>query len=153
MDRPARYLEHFEPGLELVSPWHHVAQDELVDFAQAWDPEPFHVDPEAAARSPFGRLIASSSHLLALRTALVHRFPVRPVVIAGLGLDEVRFPTPLFVGDSVRLEARCLESRASSDPERGIVVMRGFLRRHEDGAQVLSFRETLLLARDPRRGE
>ena len=56
---PERYFEDFEPGQLLELGSHTVSEDEIVEFARRWDPQPFHVDPEAAKESVFGGLIAS----------------------------------------------------------------------------------------------
>jgi acyl dehydratase len=139
------YYEDLEPGASLVSPAHTIARDELVAFAQCWDPLPFHVD-EAAGVAAFGSLTAPGLYMLAIKQRLVHRLPPL-AVIASMGYDEVRFLAPLRPGDTVVLKAEWMERRPSaSKPDRGIVKIR-FTLLAQDGAAVLSHLDTVLVRR------
>ena len=141
------HFEDLEPGASLTSPVHVVDRDELVAFAQVWDPLPFHVD-EAAGVAAFGSLTAPGLYMLAIKQRLVHRLP--PIaVIASMGYDEVRFLAPLRPGDNVVLQAQWLERRPSgSKPDRGIVKIR-FSLVTKEGITVLSHLDTVLVRRRP----
>jgi acyl dehydratase len=124
-----------------------LARDEVVEFARAWDPQPFHVDEAAARRSLYGGLTASSLHLFAICTRLFFDHPARLAVLAMLGKDEVRFPNPARPGDVLTYTTECVEHRPSrSKPDRGIVVLADVLA-NAAGETVLSQRVTLLVAR------
>ena len=94
----------------------------IIDFARAWDPQPFHTDPEAARASVFGGLVASSAHLFAICTRLFfdHPDPIR--VVAMLGKDKLRLPNPARAGTTLTYETRCVDKRDSaSRADVGIV--------------------------------
>lgn len=76
---------------------------EIIEFARRFDPLPLHVDPAVAAASPFGGIIASAIHTLALFGSLAStRFIPRLALVAGKGMETVRFPTPVRPGDVLR---------------------------------------------------
>ena len=100
-----------------------VDQASIVAFAKEFDPQPFHVDPVAAAAGPFGGLIASGWHTAALvMRLLVENFLAAESSLGSAGLDELRWPHPVRPGDTLRVRATVVESRRSvSKPDRGIV--------------------------------
>jgi acyl dehydratase len=95
----------------------------IVAFAKEFDPQPFHVDPAAAAAGPYGGLIASGWHTAALvMRLLVENFLAAESSLGSAGLDELRWPHPVRPGDTLRVRATVVESRRSlSKPDRGIV--------------------------------
>ncbi len=101
-----------------------LAANAIVEFARVWDPQPAHVDAEAAARSPFGGLVASSAHLFAICTRLFADHEDRIAVVAMLGKDKLRLPNPARAGTTLTYATRCVGKRASSSrPEIGIVTL------------------------------
>jgi acyl dehydratase len=124
-----RYFEDYAPGAVYEYGYIEVTEAEILDFAQAFDPQPIHIDPQFAATGPFGGLIASGWHTTGIFTKLfVAHYISRPASLASPGVDELRWPVPLRPGDSVRLRATILESRLSrTKPDRGIVRTRGQL--------------------------
>ena len=100
-----------------------VSEDEIISFAKQFDPQPFHVDPEAAARGPFGGLIASGWHTAALvMRQLVDNYLPAEASLGSPGLDEMRWPDPVRPGDTLRVRATVVEARRSlSKPDRGII--------------------------------
>jgi acyl dehydratase len=100
-----------------------VDQAEIISFARQFDPQPFHVDPAAAADGPFGGLIASGWHTAGLVMRLIVENYVAPESSLGsVGLDELRWPYPVRPGDTLRVRVTVLEARRSqSKPDRGIV--------------------------------
>ena len=112
--------ERFESGPVLVS------EPEILEFAQRFDPQPFHVDREAAAKTQFGGLIASGFHTLSLSFALFFRLRVLEEANLGSpGMEETRWLRPLRPGDSIRIVAEVTEVRPSqSKPDRGVDKMR-----------------------------
>src|SRR5271167_2426596 len=103
-----------------------VDKDDIIAFAQKFDPQPFHLDEEAARKSIFGRLVASGWHTAALTMSLIARSEYRPVGgTVGLGFDGLRWPTPVLPGDELHIETEVLEMRPSkSRPDRGLLKLR-----------------------------
>ncbi len=99
-----------------------LSEDEIVDFASAWDPQWFHTDPAAAATGHHGGVIASGIHTLAVLQKLsVEAFYSRAAVIAGRGFDRLRFTAPVRPGDTLRGSVTVTE--VSLDETRGRVGM------------------------------
>ena len=119
-----RYFEDLQPGDVEESAPHVVDRDHMLAFARQYDPQYFHVDPEAARSSTFGEVIASGIYTMALWRRLDHQVAEDIAWICGVAWDDVRFPVAVRAGDAVRARAEVREKRPSgSDPARGIVVM------------------------------
>ena len=100
-----------------------VEEEEILEFARRYDPQPFHTDPEAAKKSPYKGLIASGWQTcsLVMRALVEHYFS--PVSSLGSpGIDEIRWILPVCPGDMLMVRATIIETkRSSSKPDRGIV--------------------------------
>jgi acyl dehydratase len=119
------YFEDYAPDWKLEGGTYHVTEAEILEFGRRFDPQPFHVDPEAAQKGPFGGLIAPGCLTFSIRQALYNQLPVRPVLVAGLGLETMDLPTPVRPGDMLHLVVEVAETRRSrSRPDRGIVATR-----------------------------
>jgi len=121
-----RYLEDLVVGEKFGSGVKIVDPDEVRAFATAFDPQPFHLDPDAAAKSVFGGLAASGWHTGAMTMRLLLDGELR---IAGgiisTGFDEFRWVRPVRPGDSLRIESEVVEVRPSkSKPEQGLAKIR-----------------------------
>jgi acyl dehydratase len=129
---------------------HLVTADEIKNFAGEWDPMPFHLDEAVAKATPMGKLFASGVHSIAISIRLGHSMMDREVaVIAGLGWQDVRFPTPLFAGDTVRLKTEIVATRVSqSKPDRGIITSLNTLL-NQDGAVVTEYKLLSMVLRKP----
>jgi len=126
-----------------------VDEAELLDFGRRFDPQPFHVDAEAAARGPFGGLIASGWHTCALMMRLfAQEYLSEASSLGSPGVDELRWLRPVRPGDRLTLRTTVEEARLSrSKPDRGLVRTRVELR-DDDGGGVLSLTAmNLILAR------
>lgn len=144
------YFEEAEAGeLRTAGPYL-VSKNEIIEFAQKFDPQPFHVNEEAAARSVFAGLTASAAHTFAILLSLLNRAqPYSLRILAGLGWDELRLPTPVRPGDELHLEVAILEKRESkSNSDRGIVRNQKHLR-NQKSELVLQCTNTVLVARRP----
>ncbi|HET9105741.1 MAG TPA: MaoC/PaaZ C-terminal domain-containing protein [Steroidobacteraceae bacterium] len=118
-----RYFEDLIEGEERQSQAREVSEPELLEFARRYDPQYFHADPQAAAGSIFGGLVASGIFTMAVWRQLDHRICGDIAWICGVAWNEVRFPHPVRPGDSLRALARCVSKRPSQkDPRRGVVV-------------------------------
>ena len=122
-DHDPRYFDDYVPGTTHDCGSVSVSQAEIISFATQFDPQPFHVDPEAAARGPFGGLIASGWHTAALvMRQLVDHYLSAEASLGSPGLDEMRWPDPVRPGDTLRVRATVAEARRSqSRPDRGIM--------------------------------
>lgn len=105
-----------------------MTEEEIISMAQKWDPQPFHVDREAAKESIFGGLVASSAHAFPIFVWLGQQQPRKVAAISALGFDKIRFSHPMRPGDELRYEYSCLEKRVSaSRPNAGVVRCEGRL--------------------------
>ncbi|MHC9417008.1 MaoC family dehydratase [Sphingomonas citri] len=122
-----QYFEDIAVGAVARFGHYAVTRDEVIEFARKYDPQPFHLSDEAAAATHFGRLSASGWHSCAMVMAMLVE-QLRAVDQAGLGspgIDELRWLTPVYPGDTLRCETEVLEKRVSrSRPEMGIYKSR-----------------------------
>ena len=119
----------------------------VIEFATAWDPQPAHTDPVAAAESIFGGLVASSAHLFAICSRLFTDHEDRIQAIALLGKDKLRLPNPARAGTVLTYETRCIGRRESgSRGDAGIVTLADRVT-DDRGAVVLTQEVTLLVRR------
>jgi len=122
-----RYFEDFVVGqVHKPSGRVRVEKNEIIAFAKQFDPQPFHLDEDAARKSIFGRLVASGWHTAALTMRLIAGSEYRAATgTIGLGFDGLRWPIPVHPGDELRIESEVLEMRTSkSRPDRGLLKIR-----------------------------
>jgi acyl dehydratase len=145
-----RYLEDYVPGTTSTHGPIRVSEAEVVEFGRRFDPQPFHVDPEAAGAGPFGGLIASGWHTCALMMRLLAEDYLSPASSLGSpGVDELRWILPVRPGDELTLHATVEDVRASrSKPDRGIVRTQVELV-NQGGDAVLRLRATNLVRARP----
>jgi acyl dehydratase len=147
-----QYYEDIEVGRKQSFGSYAVTLDEVLAFARKYDPQPFHLSAEEAAKTHFGRISASGWHTSAMVMAmLVENLNANQQ--AGLGspgVDELRWHKPVYPGDSLRCETEVIEKRRSaSKPEMGIFrsKMRIF---NQHDSLVMSFLSIgLIRTRDP----
>ena len=144
------YFEEAEVGkLRMAGPYL-VSKDDIIQFAEKFDPQPFHINEEAAARSVFAGLTASGAHTFAIVVSLLSKTePYSLRIAAGLGWDELRLPIPVRPGDELGLEVTVLEKRESkSNSDRGIIRNQMHLH-NQKREMVLQCINTVLVARRP----
>ncbi|HVP68047.1 MAG TPA: MaoC family dehydratase [Anaeromyxobacteraceae bacterium] len=146
----SRYLDDLVPGERFTTRGLTLTEAAIVDFAWRYDPQPFHLDKEAAASSHYGGLIASGLQTLAvcfrlfLETGVFHA-----ASIGSPGFDELRWLAPVRPGDTLHTETEVLDVRPStSKPDRGIARLR-YRAVNQHGDTVLSFTMLHLLLRRP----
>ncbi|MGP4011380.1 MaoC family dehydratase [Streptomyces sp. 4N124] len=101
-----RHFEHFPPGSTYELGATRLTTDDIITYARSFDPMPFHLDPEAARRSPFGGLVASGWHTGAVVMGQFVRALLADSACQGsYGMDEVRFLSPVRPGDELRGKA------------------------------------------------
>lgn len=120
------YLEDFEPGQKYGSPTLRVEAADIKAFAAEYDPQPFHLDEAAAAKTLFQGLAASGWHTAAMTMRLLVGGEFKPAGgIVGAGMETLRWPRPVRPGDQLRVESEILEVRPSkSRPTQGLVKVR-----------------------------
>jgi acyl dehydratase len=119
----SRHWEDFTPGSVFESEPRRVTREEIVEFAAAYDPQPMHLDEEAARASMLGALAASGWHSCCLLMRLLSdSFLGQSRFMGAPGIEEVRWLKPLRPGESIRARATVLEARPSrSRPQLGFV--------------------------------
>lgn len=118
-----RFFEDYQVGEIAEFGDYPITEQEIIEFASRYDPQPFHVDPQAAARTDFGGLIASGwmTGSIAMRLMVDH-FISPNASVASPGLDEVRWLRPVRPGQRLRVRATVVEKRRSrSKPDRGAI--------------------------------
>jgi len=126
-----------------------VTREEIVEFAARWDPQPFHLDEEAASESIFGGLTACFVHVFSILSRLTTLQERRLAILAGLGFEESRMLLPVRPGDRLHLEIEHLSKRESrSKPDRGIVESRFTVVNQRDETAMMT-RGLAMVARRP----
>jgi len=135
---PDYTFEDFVPGQVYELGSRTVTEDELVDFARKWDPQPFHVDPEAAKESVFGGLIASGWQTGAIWMRLYVDTMLGSAARGSPGIEELRWLAPVRPGDTLSARLTVLETTPSATrPDRGTVRIRGEML-NQDGITVMA---------------
>jgi acyl dehydratase len=117
-----QYLEDIKVGVKASFGRYDVTRDEVLDFARKYDPQAFHLDDEAAAKTHFGRISASGWHTCAMTMAMLveNLKKNRQAGLGSPGLDELRWLKPVYPGDTLRVESEIIDVRPSrSRPEMG----------------------------------
>jgi len=130
-----------------------VTREEVIDFASKYDPQPFHLDDDAAATTHFGRLSASGMHTHCMVSRMVVDNFKSGEGLAGLGspgIDGLRWIKPVYPGDVLTCESEVIEKRRSATrPEMGIIKTRTCVF-NQNGEKVMSVDAVGLVAvRDP----
>jgi acyl dehydratase len=143
-----RYFEDFQPGEVIPVGSYVMAREEIIAFARQFDPQPFHVDDEAARRSIFGGIISSGWHT----ASVCHRLLVDGLLkvtasMGSPGLDELRWLLPVRPGDEISVRLEVLSTTPSrSKPERGSIKTRMEVR-NQKGELVMTEVATMLVSR------
>jgi acyl dehydratase len=145
-----QYLEDFAIGQTYGSGRLTVDRNRSKAFAAEFDPQPYHLDEEAARRSIFGELVVSGWYTAALTMRLLVDGELKPAGgIVGLGFEEFRWPRAVHPGDELRLESEILDVRPSqSRPNRGVIKVRTTTR-NQNGEAVQVSVGNLLVPRRP----
>ena len=142
-----RYFEDIQDGERLTCRPVSLTREEIIAFARAFDPQPFHTDSRAARESLFGGLIASSLHVLAACTRVVVEAQGDVAILSGVGMDEARMFNPVRPGDRLTVAAWWTDLRRSrSRPNQGLAAIRCRVT-NQDGALVVEYGYRYLVAR------
>lgn len=149
----SRFLDDFAVGERFVSRGATLSEGQILDFAWQWDPQPFHLDREAAEAWNYGGLIASGFQTLLVGFRLFYQENIwNGSSLGSPGMDEVRWLKPVRPNDTIHTEAEVLEVRpSSSKPDRGVLRMRYEIV-NQQGDAVMSFVALQMLRRRPSEG-
>lgn len=121
-----RYFEDYAVGETLTYGDYLITEEEVIAFATRYDPQSFHIDPEAARETHFGGLIASGWNTAAISMRLlVDHFIPDKASMGSPGIDELRWLQPVRPGDRLHVRSTVVDARRSrSKPDRGVVRVR-----------------------------
>lgn len=145
------YWEDLEIGSETEFGTYHVTREEVLEFAHKYDPQPFHISDEAAAKTHFGRIAASGWHTAAMTMRVIVDALTREPQ-AGLGspgVDELRWLKPVYPGDTLTMHGRIVDKTPSrSKPDLGTIRTQTTVT-NQDGVDVMRFTSIVLMRRRP----
>jgi acyl dehydratase len=146
------YFEDLEIGKETDFGRYEVTREEVLEFARKYDPQPFHLSDEAAAKTHFGRLAASGWHTCAMVMAVTVEHLMSGEPQAGLGspgIDELRWLKPVYPGDTLHVRGRIVDKTPSrSKPDLGSFRSQTVVT-NQDDVPVLTFTSIVLIRRRP----
>lgn len=146
-----KYFDDFAVGDQTEFGHYDVTREEVIEFARKYDPQPFHLSDEAAAKTHFGRIAASGWHTCAMTMAVIARYVVADEQ-AGLGspgVDELRWLKPVYPGDRLTVRAVVVDKIPSrSKPHIGVLRSRTMVS-NQDGAEVMTYISIVMMQRRP----
>jgi len=146
-----RYWEDMEIGAETTFGSYDVTREEVLEFARKYDPQPFHLSDEAAAKTHFGRIAASGWHTCAMTMAVLARYVVgdEQAGLGAPGVDELRWLKPVYPGDTLTVHGKIVDKTPSrSKPEIGSFRTQTTVT-NQDDVPVLTFTSIVLIRRRP----
>ena len=146
-----RYFDEWQVGDVIAHPITRTVTetDNVLITTLTHNPQPLHLDAEFAKDTEFGKPLVNSCFTFSLAVGITVGETTLGTLVANLGYDEVRFPKPVFVGDTLRIESECLALRESgSRPNAGIVTW-DHRAINQRGEIVCSFKRSALLLKKP----
>jgi acyl dehydratase len=146
-----RYFEDLEVGAETYFGSYDVTRDEILEFARKYDPQPFHLSDEEAAKTHFGRIAASGWHTCAMTMAVIARHVVddEQAGLGSPGIDELRWRRPVYPGDTLHVRGTIVDRTPSrSKPHMGSFRTKMIVTNQDDQA-VMTFTSIVLIRRRP----
>ena len=145
------YFEDLQVGSATYFGSYDVTRDEVLDFARKYDPQPFHLSDEAAAKTHFGRIAASGWHTCAMTMAVIARKVVgeEQAGLGSPGIDELRWLKPVYPGDTLHVNGTIVEKTPSrSRPDIGSFRTDTVVT-NQDDVPVMRFTSIVLMRRRP----
>ncbi len=145
------YFEDMEVGASRVFGHYDVTRDEVLEFARKYDPQPFHLSDEAAAKTHFGRIAASGWHTCAMTMAVIARAVVdeNQAGLGSPGVDELRWLKPVYPGDRLTVTGTIVDKTPSrSKPDIGSIRTETTVT-NQDDVPVMRFTSIVLMRRRP----
>jgi acyl dehydratase len=147
-----QFYEDIAVGQKSAFGHYEVTREEVIDFARKYDPQPFHLDNEAAAKTHFGRISASGWHTCAMTMSMLvaNLTANKQAGLGSPGVDELRWKKPVYPGDTLRCETEVIEKRRSaSRPEMGVYRSRVRVLNQDDLPVMTFISNGLIRTRDP----
>jgi acyl dehydratase len=145
------YFEDLKVGTIADYGSYEVTREEVLEFARKYDPQPFHLSDEEAAKTHFGRIAASGWHTAAMTMAVIARHVVdqKQAGLGSPGIDELRWRRPVYPGDTLHVRGEILEKTPSrSRPEIGSFRTQTIVTNQDDQV-VMTFVSIVLIRRRP----
>ena len=145
------YFEDLEVGAETLFGHYDVTREEVLEFARKFDPQPFHLSDEAAAKTHFGRIAASGWHTAAISMrVIVDALSQEPQASLGSpGVDELRWLKPVYPGDRLTISGMIVDKAPSrSKPTLGTIRTQTIVT-NQDGVDVMRYTSIVLMQRRP----
>jgi acyl dehydratase len=149
MPSPMIYFEDLVVGAETEFGSYAVTREEVLEFARNYDPQPFHLSDEEAAKTHFGRLSASGWHTCAMTMAVLARWSVahQQAGLGSPGIDGLRWRKPVYPGDTLHVRGKIVDKTPSrSRPEMGSYRTETVVS-NQDGATVMTYTSIVLIRR------
>ena len=146
------YFDVMEVGQETLFGHYDVTREEVLEFARKYDPQPFHLSDEEAAKTHFGQIAASGWHTCAMTMAVIasHVVEQDQAGLGSPGIDELRWPRPVYPGDTLHVHGEIV----SKTPSRSKPDIGSFRTKHtivnQDDVPVLTFTSIVLIRRKPK---
>ena len=141
-----RYFEDLVEGERLKCEPVIITRETIIDFAKSFDPQPFHINDNAANKSIFGGLVASSLHTLSSCTRVVVDAQGDIAILSGIAIDEVKMFNPVRPGDILTVEAWWTDlNRSQTKPDRGVAAIKCKVT-NQKGEEVIEYGYRYLVA-------
>jgi len=143
------WFDDLKLGMRFISEKMTVTKDDILRFAAEFDPQPFHLDDEAAKHTMLGGLSASGWHTaaIAMRLAITAK-PFGPHPLLGAGVDELRWMKPVRPGDTLHLEGEVVDLIPSKTKPQGIARVK-WIAYNQKGEAVYTFNPIAIVPRRP----
>lgn len=145
------YWEDLEVGAATIFGQYEVTREEVLEFARKYDPQPFHLSDEAAAKTHFGRIAASGWHTAAMtmRVTVDALSRQRQAGLGSPGVDDLRWLRPVYPGDTLTIRGEIVDKTPSrSKPHLGTIRTQTTVT-NQDGIDVMRFTTIVLIQRRP----
>ena len=145
------YFEDLEVGAESYFGSYEVTREEVLEFARKYDPQPFHLSDEEAAKTHFGRIAASGWHTCAMTMGVIARSVVddEQAGLGSPGIDELRWRKPVYPGDTLHVRGKIVD-KTPSRSKPGIGSFRSEMTvTNQDEIPVMTFTSIVLIRRRP----
>jgi acyl dehydratase len=145
------YFEDLQVGAVTDFGSYDVTREEVLEFARKYDPQPFHISDEAAAKTHFGRIAASGWHTAAMVMSVIARHVIahEQAGLGSPGIDDLRWKKPVYPGDTLRVRGEIVDTTPSrSKPEIGSFRTHTIVTNQNDEV-VMTFTSIVLISRRP----
>ena len=148
---PGLYFEQFEVGQKFDHPVRRTVTetDNVLVSALTMNPAALHLDYESSKGTPFGKPLVNSVYTLGLMVGISVYDTTHGTTVANLGWDEVRFPKPVFIGDTLRIESTVLAVRESQSRKNSGIVTFEHRAYNQSNEQVASCHRTAMMLKKP----